>query len=163
LCEKGWTVYLTRTNDLDVAVTNRVLLADQWQPGLFISLHFNSGLPANVERSGVQTYCLTPAGMPSSFTRGYEDNLQQSFPNNSYDQQNFHLATRLHRSLVRATGSKDQGVQRARFLSVLRGQNRPAALIEGGFLSNHQEARLISTVAYREKLAGAVAKVLEEL
>ena len=163
LSTNGWKVYLTRTNDQEVALTNRVCFADQCQADLFISLHFNSGLPHNGNRAGIETFCLTPAGMPSSLTRGYDDNPQLCFPNNDFDQQNFYLASRLHRALIKTTGSQDQGVQRARFLGVLRGQKRPAVLIEGGFLSNHQEARLIGTVAYREKLAGAVAKALAEL
>jgi N-acetylmuramoyl-L-alanine amidase len=44
---------------------------------------------------------------------------------------------------------------------VLRGQQRPAILIEGGYLSNPHEARLIAEPAYRQSLAGAVARALE--
>jgi N-acetylmuramoyl-L-alanine amidase len=43
---------------------------------------------------------------------------------------------------------------------VLRNQQRPAVLVEGGYLSNPREARLIATPAYREKLAVAVARAL---
>jgi N-acetylmuramoyl-L-alanine amidase len=43
---------------------------------------------------------------------------------------------------------------------VLRGQQRPAVLIEGGYLSNPQEARLIAEPQYRQKLADAVAQGL---
>ena len=55
----------------------------------------------------------------------------------------------------------DRGVCRARFLGVLRGQNRPAVLIEGGYLTNEAEARKIATPAYRQLLAEGVAKVLQ--
>jgi N-acetylmuramoyl-L-alanine amidase len=43
---------------------------------------------------------------------------------------------------------------------VLRGQERPAILVEGGYLSNPNEARLIADPAYRQKLAEAVARAL---
>ena len=66
-----------------------------------------------------------------------------------------------HRRLLAATGAADRGVKRARFMGVLRGQNRPAILVEGGYLSNPEEARKIGTPAYRQKLAEAVASALE--
>jgi N-acetylmuramoyl-L-alanine amidase len=46
-------------------------------------------------------------------------------------------------------------------MSVLRAQNRPAVLIEGGYLTNPPEARRIASPAYRQTLAEAVAKGLE--
>jgi N-acetylmuramoyl-L-alanine amidase len=46
-------------------------------------------------------------------------------------------------------------------MAVLRGQNRPATLIEAGYLSNPSEARKIDSAAYRQKLAEAVAEALE--
>jgi N-acetylmuramoyl-L-alanine amidase len=55
---------------------------------------------------------------------------------------------------------EDRGVRRARFIGVLRGQNRPAILIEAGYLSNPAEARLIESPEYRQKLAEAVAEAL---
>jgi N-acetylmuramoyl-L-alanine amidase len=46
-------------------------------------------------------------------------------------------------------------------MDVLRGQNRPAVLIEGGYLSNPEEARKIESPEYRQKLALGVARALE--
>jgi N-acetylmuramoyl-L-alanine amidase len=45
---------------------------------------------------------------------------------------------------------------------VLRGQRRPAVLIEGGYLSNPREARRIADPVYRQKLAEAVAEALAD-
>jgi N-acetylmuramoyl-L-alanine amidase len=67
---------------------------------------------------------------------------------------------RIQRTLLKVTGAKDHGVRRARFMTVLRGQNRPAVLVEGGYLSNPREARRIADPAYRQKLAEAVAAAL---
>jgi N-acetylmuramoyl-L-alanine amidase len=53
-------------------------------------------------------------------------------------------------------------VRRARFLGVLQGQNRPAILMEGGYLSNPREARRIDDPAYRQRVAEALAKALME-
>jgi N-acetylmuramoyl-L-alanine amidase len=157
----GWRVFLTRTNDTDVSLSNRVAFAEAHQADLFISLHFNSQAPDEKE-SGLETYCLTPTGMPSTFTHGYADIVTQVYPNNAFDAQNLQYAFRVHRALLKVNGLADRGVRRARFMGVLRGQHRPAVLIEGGYLSNPREARLIADPAYRQKLAEAVAKALND-
>ncbi|HZL42121.1 MAG TPA: N-acetylmuramoyl-L-alanine amidase [Verrucomicrobiae bacterium] len=158
LTDRGWQVYLTRTNDVDVTLSNRVAFAQEHRADLFISLHFNSAAPSQ-EQAGLETYCLTPAGMPSTLTRGYEDDLTAIFPNNSFDEQNLQCAVLLHRALLPVVGY-DRGVRRARFLGVLRGQSRAAVLIEAGFLSNPREARLIADPEYRQRLAEAMARAL---
>ncbi len=159
LAGHGWTVVLTRTNDADVPLADRVAIAERAQASIFLSLHFNSGQPST-EMNGLETYCLTPVGLPSNLRRDFDDDPRQIHPNNTYDQANFLLASRLHRSLLQVTGATDRGVRRARFMTVLRGQNRPAVLIEGGYLSNPTESRRIATPAYRQLLAEAVAQVL---
>jgi N-acetylmuramoyl-L-alanine amidase len=157
---RGWKVILTRASDVDVSLLDRVAIAEKAQAALFLSLHFNSGAQ-NRELAGVETYCLTPTGMPSHLVRGYEDDVRQAFPNNSYDEENLMLAVRLHRSVLRHTGTADRGLRRARFMGVLRGQHRPAVLIEAGYLSNPLEARKIASAEYRQRLAEAVAQALD--
>jgi hypothetical protein len=62
--------------------------------------------------------------------------------------------------VLKVNGHTDRGVRRARFLGVLQGQNRPALLMEGGYLSNRHEAGLIADPAYRQKIAEAMAHEL---
>lgn len=160
LSTNGWQVLLTRTNDVDVPLTERVAFAEEHKADLFISLHFNAAENKG-EQAGLETICLTPAGMHSTFTRGYEDNPALVFANNSFDTENLQYAMRLHRMILKECGLADRGVRRARFLGVLRGQNRPAILLEGGYLSNPNEARKIAEPEFRQKLAEAVARALE--
>ena len=155
----GWTVFLTRTNDADIALSNRVNVAEAHRADLFISLHFNSSAPEH-KQSGLEIYCLTPTGMPSTLTRNYSDLWLQHFPNNNFDQANLQVAVRLQAALLRGTGEEDRGVRRARFMDVLHGHSHPAILIEGGYLSNPREARRIEDPAFRQKLAEAVAAAL---
>lgn len=157
---RGWQVYLTRSNDTDLALSNRVAFTTACRAALFVSLHFNSAGEDTTE-AGLETYCLTPAGMPSSLTRGFADEVTQTFPNNAFDTQNFLLAMNIHRALLQVNGHQDRGVRRARFPGVLRNQARPAILVEGGYLSNPSEARLISNPGYRQKLAEAVARGID--
>jgi N-acetylmuramoyl-L-alanine amidase len=161
LSGRGFDVFLTRTNDMDVGLSNRVSFADSRNAALFVSLHFNSA-GANGGEAGIETYCLTPKGLPSTVTRGFYDDWSAVFPNNEFDSANLQLAASIHRHLVQASGVRDRGIRRARFLTVLRGQQRPAVLIEGGYLSNSAEARLLEQPAYRQKLAVAVVNALTE-
>lgn len=159
LSSSGWTVFMTRTNDTDVSLSNRVAFAESHHADIFLSLHFNSSAPDH-RQSGLETYCLTPSGMPSTLTRGYSDLWSDVYPNNSFDLENFRLAVRLHAALLSASGTEDRGIRRARFMGVLLGQRRPAVLIEGGYLSNAREAEKIESGSYRQKLAEAVANAL---
>jgi len=160
LATNGWTVFLTRTNDSDVSLSNRVAFAEAHHADLFISLHFNSAAP-DKRQNGLETYCLTPTGMPSTLTRGFSDLWTEHFPNNEFDTENLRLAVRLHAALLRGSGEEDRGIRRARFMGVLLGQKRPAILIEGGYLSNPREAEKIESAAFREKLAEALAAALK--
>jgi N-acetylmuramoyl-L-alanine amidase len=153
-----WKVLMTRNGDTSLGLSNRVALAEEKKADLFISLHFNSF--SNGSESGLETYCMTPVGMASHVTRNYADDMNVSVPNNEFDEANIVLAYDMHRAMLRKTGRKDRGVRRARFMTVLRDQRRPSVLLEAGFLSNPEEARLISAPEYRQKLAEAVAEAL---
>jgi N-acetylmuramoyl-L-alanine amidase len=161
LATNGWRVFLTRTSDVTVSNSDRVVFAEAHHADVFISLHFNSTLDQDKKTGGLETYCLTPTGMPSTLTRGFADPWSEHLPNNAFDAQNLQLAVRVHSALLRATGIEDRGVRHSRFDTVLRGQNRPAILIEGGYLSNPHEAKTIESPEFRQKLAEAVAQALK--
>lgn len=162
LTANGWNVWLTRSEEKDMSLDERIAFADRMNADLFVSLHFNSAgpSPTRSDHGGLETYCLTPTGMRSNLTRGYEDNPKRVYPNNAFDSQNLQYAARLQRSMIQFTGRRDRGVRRARFLTVLRGQKRPAVLLEGGYLSDVKEAKLIASTRYRQRLAEAVAAAL---
>ena len=157
---EGWTVFLTRTNDTFISLADRVAFAEAHHADLFVSLHFNSAGPDETQ-NGLEIYCTTPTGMPSTITRGYADPWSEKLPNNAFDTQNLQFAVHMQTALLHAIGMEDRGVRRARFIGVLRGQRRPAILIEAGYLSNPREAKLIESPDYRQKLAEAFADALK--
>jgi N-acetylmuramoyl-L-alanine amidase len=157
----GWKVFLTRTSDVYVTNSDRVVFAEAHHADLFISLHFNAPGKDDPKAHGLETYCITPTGMASTLTRGYEDDRSENLPNNAFDTQNLQFAVLVQSTLLRMVGMEDRGVRRSRFDTVLRGQNRPAILIEGGYLSNPAEAKLIESAEYRQKLAEGVAAALK--
>jgi N-acetylmuramoyl-L-alanine amidase len=164
LTNSSWRVVLTRRDDRDIPLMDRVAIADANQADLFVSLHFNSvesnGSGKGADESGIETYCLTPAGAPSNVTRNFEDDPRHVYPNNEFDAQNLLFASRIQSGLIAATGRKDRGVRRARFMSVVREQKRPAVLVEGGFLSSPAEFGLLSKPDFREQMARAICDAL---
>lgn len=159
LSTNGWKVYLTRTDDTDLSLSNRFAFANAHHADLFISLHYNSAAPDR-RQNGLETYCLTPTHMPSTLTRGYADPLTDIYPNNYFDVQNFLLAVRLHTAVLHATGEEDRGIRRARFMGVLHGLHCPGVLIEDGYLSNPAEATRIEMPEFRQHIAEAIASAL---
>jgi N-acetylmuramoyl-L-alanine amidase len=160
LATNGWKVFLTRTNDVEVPLGDRVDFAERQRADFFLSLHFNASPTSSPEPNGLEVYCLTPTGMPSNLTRDFDDDATQVYPNNAFDKQNLQFAAQLQHTLLAVNGHVDRGLAHARFLGVLRRQSRPAVLVEGGFLSNPDEARRIADPAFRQKLAEAVAEAL---
>jgi len=157
----GWKVFLTRTGDTYVTNASRVVFAEAHHADLFISLHFNSTADRDEKTAGLETYCFTPTGIPSTVTRGYADPWAEKLSSNDFDAQNLQLAVKLQGALLRVTGMEDRGVRHVRYIEVLRGQKRPAVLIEGGYLSNPHEAEKIESAEFRQKLAEAVANALK--
>jgi N-acetylmuramoyl-L-alanine amidase len=64
----------------------------------------------------------------------------------------------LQRELVGATGARDLGVVERADLTGFNWADVPAVLVETGFMSNRREAALLRSVAYQQKLAGALAR-----
>ena len=62
----------------------------------------------------------------------------------------------VYHSVVGHFSEYDRGIKRARF-AVLRLTKIPAVLVEGGFLTERGESRLIAQSAWREKLAQSIA------
>ena len=156
--QAGWRVLFTRTSDRDLALTERVALSNKAKPDLFLSLHFNAA--GNTSARGVETYLTTPKGLVSTLTRGYSDDPNIEHPNNAHDALNLTYALAVQRAMVKNTGLADRGVRKARFMTVIRGQQCPSLLVEGGFFSNPEEARLIAGEDYRQRLARSIALAL---
>ena len=147
---RGMKVVWTRSSDKTVSLDARMALARRVRPDLFLSLHCNAARAADA--SGIETYCLTPKGLPSTASSHPDP---RSFGGNRYDRANVVLAYQVQRALVRATGGKDRGVRRARF-QVLKEAPCPAVLVEMGFMSHADEARKLTSATHRERIAQAL-------
>ena len=144
---------LTRTKDRYVDHGARSALADDRPGYIFVSIHFNED--SSRETVGWETYCLSPQYAPSTSSGGtLRGDEREVWPGNEFDHHNFLLTQAIHRAavLAKTNAPSDRGLKRARF-KVLRLARAPSVLVEGGFMSNPEEAALLKTEAYREQVA----------
>ena len=154
--QAGYKVVMTRTNDTFIPLGDRVRFANQFTNALFISIHFNSG----GNGTGLETYTLAPRGVPSMMADGPRISDYEQCPGNVNDSENIALATATHAALVMRSRMYDRGIKRARFV-VIRDITIPGVLIEGGFLSNDSDARLVALPAYRQQMASCIVMAVQ--
>ncbi|MHA3775531.1 N-acetylmuramoyl-L-alanine amidase family protein [Verrucomicrobiota bacterium sgz303538] len=154
--QAGLKVVMTRSTDTFISLEDRVRFANRFQNALFLSIHFNSGGAG----TGLETYTLAPRGVPSMAADGPKITDLQQCPGNVRDAENIALATATHASLVVRSKMYDRGIKRARFV-VIRDITIPGVLVEGGFLSNSFDARLIATPDYRQQMAGCLVQAVQ--
>jgi N-acetylmuramoyl-L-alanine amidase len=151
LLQAGFKVFMTRNTDVFIPLEERVQFANKFPNGLFISIHFNSGGNA----TGLETYTLAPRGVPSMMADGPRISDLQPCSGNVCDAENMALATATHAAMVVHSRMYDRGIKRARFV-VIRDIMIPGVLLEGGFLSNPFDSRMIATPEYRQQMATSI-------
>jgi hypothetical protein len=155
----GYTVFVTREVDIDLAVDERVLLANSMrEEAIFLSLHCSHG--SDHER-GVETFTLAPSGTPS--TTGDEGRAadQKFYPGNINDRESMALATALQGTLLTELKATDLGIRRARF-DELKGVAMPAVVCSVGRLAHPEEGkRLGGDPGYRQRVAAALGSGIE--
>jgi len=156
LHQVGLRVVLTRSSDKFVDLAARAKYAKRPRADLFLSLHYNAANPGQNGVKGVEVYCLTPAGAPST-NAGSESGSTRAASGNANNAKNVLLAYQIQKAIVNHLGMEDRGVRRARF-AVLRDAEVPAALIEGGFMTDPEEARQVFDESRREELAHAIVE-----
>ena len=154
---QGLTVYMTRTTDEFIPLEDRVRFANMHPTALFIAIHFNSG---GSDANGIETYTLAPRGVPSMAADGPMLSDLRPCAGNGCDAENMALACATHASLISHARLYDRGIKRARFV-VIRDITIPGVLVEGGFLSNPEDARKIASTAYRQQMASCIANAIQ--
>lgn len=151
---QGFKVVMTRESDVFVPLDLRARIANAQKDSIFVSIHFNA-TDRNPAATGFEIYSLTPVGSPSS----QDDDLALSFINRQngspFDAQSLELSASIYHSILGHDEQFDRGIKRARF-AVLRLTKTPAVLVEGGFLTERGESRLIANKDWRAKLAQSI-------
>lgn len=137
----GYKVVLTRKKDEYVDNADRARLANKKRARIFISIHCNS-LEDDSNTSGVQVLY---------------------FPNrksNVNDPDNEILAQMILEQILKSTGADNKGIVEREDLIVLNQTKMPAIIVECGFLSNVNEANLLTTDEYQNKIVDGIVKGL---
>ena len=157
LLEAGLRVVITRSRDEFIPLERRPAMASRLGAGtIFVSIHFNASSKRRSAATGFEVFTLTPRGAPNSHEKYLTRKSFSVAPGQGQDHQSQVLATSIYSAMLGRVPMFDRGVKRSRF-AVLRRATTPAVLVEGGFMSNPRDARLIHTLAWRERLAESIA------
>ena len=152
----GYTVLSSRDSDVFVDfVTERSRIANNTDSDILISIHFNaSGNPAS-NSAGIQTYSYeADSSYPSRINKYWHNNPDRISESNR-------LAADIHSSLLAETGAKDAGLLQRSF-AVLRETDKPAVLLELGYIDNFDENQQIRSDAYQNRLVAGIVKGIQK-
>jgi len=178
LRERGYEVHLTRTRDTLIALGDRPHMANEWKKGrpstLFVSIHANSAVRS---ARGFETFFLSDAQtdderrvaeMENEVVK-FEERPKEAAPeldlilsglrNDYYLRASNDLAATIQQHIAKVHPGPNRGVKRAGF-RVLVGALMPAVLVELAFISNPDEAKLLGTSAFQQKIAFSLADAI---
>jgi N-acetylmuramoyl-L-alanine amidase len=174
--QPGTEVVLTRKTDDFVSLPERTAIANRETADLFLSIHANASEDATAR--GIETYFLNFANNLGAASVAARENAASgksmgALPdfvkaialNNKLDESR-DFATYVQRSMIerlRAANktTKDLGVKQAPFV-VLIGAAMPSVLAEISFVTNPQEARLLKSSAFRQRIADALFTAIKK-
>ena len=156
---KGLRVIMTREGDYFVPLEVRAKIANAARNSIFVSIHFNA-TSDNPNATGFEIFSFTPRGAPSTSDTALTSTSYGMQPGSAVDAQSMALSACIYHSVLGHIPEYDRGIKRARF-AVLRLTKVPAVLIEGGFLTERGECKLIANKDWRGKLAGAIGMGIE--
>jgi N-acetylmuramoyl-L-alanine amidase len=159
LLAKGLRVIMTREGDYFVPLEVRAQIANAARDSIFVSIHFNA-TNDDPNATGFEIFSFTPRGAPSTSDNAVAPSALSTQPGSAVDAQSMALSACIYHSLLGHIPEFDRGIKRARF-AVLRLTKVPAVLIEGGFLTEQGECKLIAQKDWRAKLAHAISVGIE--
>ncbi len=160
LLEKaGYKVVMTRSSDIFIPLDERPAVANRLADSIFVSIHFNSS-SSNADARGFEIFSIAPRGAPATNDSTPSERDLRAEPGNSMELPSGALAGSVYHALLGQVPMVDRGLKHARF-AVLRRCERPAVLVECGFVSNAAEGSLISSASWRERVADAVVDGVE--
>lgn len=135
LREKGYNVVLTRNEDVYMDLYDRCDVANGVEADIFVSIHANA----------------------SATNRSFQGIFTYSYPRSTRGEK---LAGYIQSGVVETTEGIDRGLLTNDYV-VLRETTMPAALLEMGFMSCHEELERLVQPEYQEKVAQGIALGVE--
>jgi len=136
LKNRGYETKMSRTTNKFVSLTDRANMANEWGADYFISVHSNAN--ENPEVSGTETLYYPGSRRGEALAKEVQNQM----------------VLQLHRG--------NRGIIPRPNLAVLRLTKMPAILAELAFVSNLEEAELLSTPEFRQAAAQGIADGLTQ-
>lgn len=178
LRNRGYTVYLTRDNDIFIPLRQRIKIAQRYKADLFMSLHADSAQNRNATGLSVYTLSDTASDKEAAALAERENkadiiggidlggnskevndiliSLSQTDTRNKSSKYATYLVGEMSKSVKVV-----KNTHRFAGFAVLKAPDIPAVLLEMGYLSNRTEEANLRTPSYRNRLAQAAAKAID--
>lgn len=172
---EGFSAVLVRDGDYYVPLRGRTDIAANHHADLFVSIHADAFHSPRVR--GASVYTLSQRGASSEEAKWLAERENKSdllggvdlshydgqlpkvlldISMNLKEEASLHAGDAVMSSLASVTRMHKKRVEQAGFV-VLKRPDMPAILVETGFLSNPEEARLLATASHQNKVAAAIA------
>ncbi|MBR3605570.1 MAG: N-acetylmuramoyl-L-alanine amidase [Candidatus Gastranaerophilales bacterium] len=137
LRKKGAKVYLTRKNDKQISLNDRISFAKEKNSDILLSIHQNSLLNREeiYKKHGVGTYYYHPQAKS--------------------------LAQNIQENLLMSTGFKDDGINYASF-ALTRPTSQISVLVECGYIIKKEEAEKLINKKFQKTIARAITRGCEQ-
>ncbi|MDO5090391.1 MAG: N-acetylmuramoyl-L-alanine amidase [Cardiobacteriaceae bacterium] len=175
----GYRAILTRDRDVFIPLRDRTAIARRHKADLFVSIHADAVEGEGPRGSSV--YMLSTKGASSQMARylanrenavdlkwgvdvsKYDNDIQEALLDIQLDA-TLESSSVFGRHVISELGkvghTHKRNVERANFV-VLRSPEIPSLLVETAFISNPEDARLLASPAYQDKLARGIASGIE--
>ena len=170
-------IVMTRDEDIFLRLNERTKIANENNGSLFISIHTNAA--EDRRASGFETFLIGPnkneaavrvaarenAVLELEGISGQkltnEDLIKATIAQSAFASKSEQFASMVQGEIKKRVQSKDRGVKQAGFY-VLMGASMPNVLVELGFISNPSEEKKLRSPQYRDQLATAIYRAVEQ-
>ena len=170
-------IIMTRDEDVFLRLGERTKIANESNGNLFISIHTNAA--EDRRASGFETFLIGPnkndaavrvaarenAVLELEGTTGKkltnEDLIKATIAQSAFASKSEQFASMVQKEIKKRVQSRDRGVKQAGFY-VLMGASMPNVLVELGFISNPSEEKKLRSPQYRDQLATAIYRAVEQ-
>ena len=170
-------IVMTRDEDIFLRLSERTKIANENNGSLFISIHTNAA--EDRRASGFETFLIGPnkneaavrvaarenAVLELEGISGQkltnEDLIKATIAQSAFASKSEQFASMVQGEIKKRVQSKDRGVKQAGFY-VLMGASMPNVLVELGFISNPSEEKKLRSPQYRDQLATAIYRAVEQ-
>lgn len=153
LRQAGLSTLMTRAGDNYISLAERAAMTNRIRECILVSIHFND---ANKSvSSGIETYYAERQSGSGSLLASWLPFLQR-VSSDTPNLESQSLAGFIQDALVTRTHAVNRGTKSQQFF-VLANVRHPAVLVEGGFISNKDDAMKLGDPQYREEIAAAMS------